>query len=321
MFSASLVRAEDRPRPSPSPTVASPAPPAPPPDERRLAIHFGQATVGDSNIDHDFEARPDVGVVLAAGLSWRNRVARPTVELAYEAAFHRYHESPKWNRTSHHALGVFEVPLGRRLRLHTTADASLRGTSEDRETADQYALVPRLELRLARPVAVRLDGAARLKRYPAPDRDRDALNTYGSAELRLRAGPARIELGSRYETNDARSDRYDFVRWTHDVALSVGLGRRDNLGLEMRYRDQHYPRRLVNTPGGRAARHDVRWIPTVSWEHRFEGPLALGVDYKYERRNSNDPDKAFRAHLVSLSFTYRWVAAPSRRLRSRAAPR
>jgi hypothetical protein len=268
-----------------------------------LALHFGQATVGDSNIDHDLEARPDVGVVLSAGFGWRNRPARPNLEFAYEAAFHRYRNSPKWDRTSHHALGAFEASPGRRLRLHTLLDASIKGSSEDRETADQYALVPRVDLRLWRELTVRLEAAGRLKRYPSPDRDHDALNNYGRAELRMRRGRARIELGSRYETNDARSDRYDFVRWTHGVEVDFRLGSRDRLGIEARYRDQRYQRRLVNTGTGRAVRHDVRWIPALSWEHRFVGrPLALALDYKYEWRNSNDPDRDFRAHLVSLGF-------------------
>lgn len=302
MLAVGLARAEDRPRPSPSPPLSVPAPMTPPPEGRRLVLHFGQAAVGDSNIDHDARARPDVGVVLSAGFGWRNRLARPTAEFAYEAAFHRYRDSPKWDRTSHHAFGAFEVSLGRRLRFHTLADASIKGTSEDRETADQYALVPRLDLRLWRAFTVRLEGAGRLKRYPSPDGDHDAFNTYGEAELRLRRGSARIELGSRYETNDARSERYDFVRWTHGVELRFGLGRRDSLTLETRYRDQRYQRRLVNTPAGHAVRHDVRWIPALSWEHRFDAPLALALDYKYEWRNSNDPRRDFRAHLVSLGF-------------------
>jgi len=67
----------------------------------------------------------------------------------------------------------------------------------------------------------------------------------------------------------------------------------------------------VDTPGGSAARHDVRWIPAVSWEHRLGGPLAVSVDYKHETRNSNDPDKKFRAHLVTLSFIYRWFPVRS----------
>jgi hypothetical protein len=273
----------------------------------RWSLEAGQSSVYDSNIDHDTPARADYGVVFMGAAGWQNRVARPSLSLRYEAALHRYADSPKWNRLSQRGEAAFEKRISKRWTSETRGEVSLKGSSEDRELSNQYTLLEQVDFRVVRGLELRLYGLARLKRYPAPDQDRDATNTYAGTALRARLGAARLEVGSRYEDNAARADRRDYQRWVHAADLAAPLGRRDVLDLELKLYDQQYPSRLVGDgPAEGRPRLDRRLVASVAWAHRFREDLGFEVAYKHERRTSNEPDKGFDAHQFGVSFLYRF---------------
>jgi len=312
LLAAAGALADDRPVGTPSPATRAPAAlPSPPPaadaTSGRWALEVGQSSVFDSNIDHDVPARRDYGIVFMGAAGWRNRVLKPSLAFRYEAALHRYADSPRWDRLSHRAEASLEKRLGKRLTTETRAEVSLKGSSEDRELSNQYTILEQLDFRIVRGLELRLLGLARLKRYPAPDQDRNATNAYAGTALRARLRGARLELGSRYEDNAARADRRDYKRWVHAAELAAPLGRRDLVDLEVKLYDQLYPfREVEDGPAEGDLRLDRRVVASVSWLHRFRDDLGLEVAYKHERRTSNDPDKGFDAHQVGVSFQYRF---------------
>jgi hypothetical protein len=279
--------------------VAGEAPP-----DRRWSVHVGQSSVFDTNVDQVHAARQDYGYVFMAGAEWRNRLSRPSFEVSYEAALHRYGDSPRWDRVSHRAEAVFEKRLSKRWRTETKGEVSIKGSSEDRELGNWYTLRQRVDFRVFRSLGLRLYGAGRLKRYAEPERDRDATNAYAGAELKLRLGPARLDLGSRRETNEARIERNDFGRWVHEAQLVAALGRRSELGLGVRLYDQQYPHRTVRVGSRREIRQDHRLISSASWNHRLGEALGVELAYTYAGRSSNDPDKEFGAQLFTIGFDY-----------------
>jgi hypothetical protein len=315
LLAASLVRADDRP-------VGPPAPSGPPATEpsparetllpARWSLEVAYASVLDTNIDHAADARRDYGVVFMGGAAWQNHASRPSLAFRYEAAIHQYLDSPQWDRISQRADGVFEKKLAKRWTTETTAEVSLKGSSEDRELSNQYSILEQLDYRIVRALELRLFGLARLKRYPAPDEGRDATNTYAGAALRSRLGRARFEIGSRYENNDARDPVRDYKRWVHAAEMAFA-GRRDLLDLGVKLYDQHYPFRIVDEgPAEDELREDLRVVAAASWQHRFRDELGLEVAYRYERRTSNEPDKGFNAHQVGVSFLYHFDRPLSR---------
>ena len=309
-FLAAPLAADDRPVGSPTP----PQPPGttPPPAAQTLtgslwSLEVGYASVFDTNIDHAADAREDYGVILMAGAGWQNHASRPSLAFHYEAARHQYLDSPKWDRVSQRADAAFEKRLAKRWITETRAEVSLKGSSEDRELANQYTIFEQLGVRVVRRLELRLYGLARLKRYPAPDEDRDATNTYGGMALRARLGGARFEIGTRYENNAAREERRDYKRWVHAAGVAAPLGRHDAVDVDLKFYDQQYPFRIVDDgPAAGRVRLDRRVVASVSWLHRFRDDLGLEVAYRHERRTSNEPDKGFNADQAAISFQYRF---------------
>jgi hypothetical protein len=69
---------------------------------------------------------------------------------------------------------------------------------------------------------------------------------------------------------------------------------------------QHYPFRTVEVDDVDVNRRDHRWIPKVVWQHRITPAVDLRSSYTFETRTSNDLDREFRAHLVSIALVRRW---------------
>ncbi|MCA1592354.1 MAG: hypothetical protein LC754_06835 [Acidobacteria bacterium] len=38
----------------------------------------------------------------------------------------------------------------------------------------------------------------------------------------------------------------------------------------------------------------------------LRGDVRMGLNYRYETRNSNDPDKRFNAHVIGVTFGFKW---------------
>lgn len=81
--------------------------------------------------------------------------------------------------------------------------------------------------------------------------------------------------------------------------------RRDLLTLDLRYAPRLYARQ-IKVDGGRVPRRDLRWTFDVLYERPVSEKVALGLNYRYETRASNDPEKNFNSHLLGITFGYKW---------------
>lgn len=273
-----------------------------------VALYLRTAGLYDSNLDHDPVARSAYGGILAAGFTARDRAVRPRIEVAYEVAAHRYSVPSRLERVSHHGEVAFIARPARALAFSTEAEVSLRGSSEDRDVGNEFTGSEQLELRFSRAVAVRLTGAYRLRQYPdLQDAGRDANNRYAEVELRHRFGSgARVTVGGKVERNAADLARYRYDRTTWAFEFETAPAGRAQLALGLTYRNQRYPERLVDVGAREVPRRDRRVEPEAAITVRPWRSLDVTLGYSLELRRSNDPDKSYDAHVVSLILT-RWL--------------
>lgn len=272
----------------------------------RVVFSLTAGTAFDSNIDHDFEPRDAYGGVGGLGLRFRDDPSDPSFELSYEAALHRYPDASQWNRISQAARLSWERDLGGPFKFGTVAEATFRGSSEDRELSNQFIAEPRLELRVSDVHRLRLFGAYRVKRYP-DDVLRNAGNPMAGALFRQR-GPRgdTWEIGARYDENRADGARFRYTRWTTETAFAAPIGRADRLRVELTMRFQRYAGRLVEVEDEDVPVLDTRWIPSVVWAHAIDDDFETNVEYQFENRQSNDPTRRFRSHLFGFRLVQRW---------------
>ena len=264
------------------------------------------STTFDTNINHNEEELDSYGIMVGAGIRFLDNPRKPSLEVQYQAGFHRYSNTDQWNRLSHHVRAAWEQRLHRRVVLEAVGEGSIKGSSEDRELSNQLSLSPRVEYRITPVWRVRAFGAWRLKRYPDSP-DRNAINRYAGLELAVRHPGVRWSAGGRYEVNAAESSRQEYLRWTWFGDLSMPVGTWDRLELEMRYRRQRYPFRLVDVKGGPdIPRYDVRVEPEVTWVHRLDEDMEARVGYAFSGRDSNDARRDYRSHQVIASLLRRW---------------
>lgn len=275
------------------------------PGERPLTIFTSAANVFDTNINHDEEDTiRSLGMVLATGAQFRDNPRDPSVDVTYTIGFHRYTRTDRWDRLSHHVRALVETDLSGPWSWETVGEISLKGSSEDRELSDQYVINPRLDYRFGERHRFRMYGLLRLKRY---DEEilRNATNQYAGGELLFRSRKgSRFEVGGRLERNDAAGPRYDYHRYTYYTEFVVPVSARDRIELELTTRRQQYLNRLVEDQ--EVLRRDQRWIPSFTWVRALTPEADLEVGYKLEARTSNDPEKKFNAHLVTVSVLRRW---------------
>ncbi len=273
-------------------------------------VRFYVRTSGlfDSNLDHESDGQRAFGGMAALGLSARDGRDRPTLEVAYEVAAHRYSAPTRLQRLSHHGEFGLNLRPARWLTLRSMAEVGLRGSSEDRDLSNEYSVDQRAEFRFTRGTALRLTGAWRLRQYPdSQDVGRGATGRYAEAELRQRLpGGGRLSLGARLERNDAESSRYDYGRTTWSVDVETAPGRVTQLAIELKFRDQRYRSRRVGAGSRQERRHDWRLQPSIAGTVRPWRTFDLTAGYGFETRRSNDAGKAFSAHLVSLVLTRWW---------------
>ena len=64
--------------------------------------------------------------------------------------------------------------------------------------------------------------------------------------------------------------------------------------------------RQIGVDGERVARKDRRWVFEVDYERPLARGVRLGLDYRYETRTSNGPDKVFDGHVFGVTFGFDW---------------
>jgi len=274
---------------------------------RRFWISMSLASVFDTNITHDEQQVSAFGLVPSLGFHFRDNAERPSLEVDYEVGLHRYTNTDEFNRVSHSFTTVYRRQLAKHLYSKTTAEVSLKGSSEDRDVNNNYVVEQQLQYRLPSNTRVAGFAAYRMKRYPLLDADSNAIDSYAGAKIEQRLrGERRLELTYRYDHNRAWDPRNNYFRRTYSLEFEtpVSLKRRDTLSAEFRYSPRTYETRLTKVDGIRVPRHDDRWVFDVIYQRLIGANLLMGFEYEFETRNSNDPDKRFTSHAFALTFTF-----------------
>jgi hypothetical protein len=251
------------------------------------------------------------GLVPSVGVHFQSSLEKPIFELDYEAAYHSYTNTSRWDRTSHKARASYERRFGRHFASETTAEVTVKGSSEDRELSNQYAVGQEFELRATRSRRFKVFGAYRLKRYP-DDPGWNSINPYvgGAFEQRF-AGGRSLEVSYHYDKNRSWSHRNRYIRWTYGADFKTPFLRPDAvLTFEAKYRPQLYARTIeIEDEDGDdhdVTRRDRRWLAGALWQRPLNENLLVGFGYRFEARRSNDVEKNFNSHLAGVTFTYHW---------------
>lgn len=310
-----LVCAVAMPRAARSQVTAPPDQPAPktelaPDIPRSWRFVTGVASAFDSNVDRDPAAVVTYGGVLSAGFRYRSSPEDPALEIDYDVGVHRYASTARWDRVSQAAAIRYELELGDRWELETVGEASLKGSTEDRELADVYSIQPRLEFKIDHAFSISLLPTLRFKRYPDQP-GRNAVNPYMALELERKSGDgSKLEIASRYERKQTRVERGRYLRWVHEVEFSWPVGERNEFELELEYRSKRYLHRLVEVEIDDdeldVPRRDQKWRPSVAWVRRLSRGIDVSLEYEYETRVSNDPEKWYDAHLLFVQAMVTW---------------
>lgn len=275
---------------------------------RRVWITMALSAAFDSNIEDDRRGTNSFGLVPSLGVHFQNDAEKPSFEADYEVALHRYTNSSKYDRISQNLTASYRLQLSRRLQLRTTGEISLKGSSEDRDVNNQYILEEQLQYRINPNNRLRLFGAYRLKRYPLDDIGKNAIDPYIGARFdqKLKGGRG-WELFYRYDKNRSQDPKDRYVRWTYGVQFTTPLfrERQDLLTLDVRYAPRLYARQ-VKVDGVRVPKRDQRWTFDILYERPLSRDVRLGLNYRFETRKSNDPDKNFNSHLFGVTFAFTW---------------
>ena len=140
--------------------------------QRLFAVQLSFANVHDSNINHDEDYVRSTGWVPGVGVYFRSSPDDPRFELSYETARHAYTNTERWDRVSNRFRGLYTPDHDGDWRRRTEVEVSLKGSSEDRDLSNQYALTQEVEHRLDSDNRLTGYGRYRLRRYPGePERN------------------------------------------------------------------------------------------------------------------------------------------------------
>ena len=276
--------------------------------QRRFWLSASLSTVFDSNVEHDERRLRSFGLVPSFGVHFRDNPEKPSFEAEYEVGFHRYTRTDSFDRVSHYFTGAYRKRLPGRLSSRTTAEVSLKGSSEDRDVNNQYSLEQQLQYRLTPAARLSAFAAYRLKRYPLIDAGKNAIDPYvGGRFAHELKGGREWQLTYRYDKNRSQDPKDRYVRWTYEAQFSTPLfrARRDLLTVEARYSPRLYARQ-IKVDGERVPRKDRRWVFQFDYERPLARDVRLGLGYQYENRNSNDPEKRFDSHVFGVTFNFDW---------------
>jgi hypothetical protein len=273
---------------------------------RRLWFRATLATSFDTNINHDPQGTSSYGLVPSLGMHLQNSVENPSFEVDYEIAAHRYTNTREWNRVSQNLVMTYRRRLFGGLSMRTESEITLKGSSDDRELNNQYVLAQQFEYRLNDTSRLQFVGAYRVKRDPV-DRGSNAIDPYAGVRFIQRlAGGKRLALSYRYDKNRSWDPRNRYIRWAYETEFAMPIAdHRNRLTFDFTYKPRLYGR-TVRVEGVRVPRRDDRWIFETQFERVLRSDLTMAFVYRFERRDSNDPEKDFQAHQAGFALTYRW---------------
>jgi hypothetical protein len=258
----------------------------------------------DGNINHDLEPIRSYGIVPAAEVVFASS-SEPAFAWGYEIASNRYTGTDEWDRISHSMYSVWSYRLGSRLRFETRGAASWKGSSEDRELANEFGASQRVAFRITSSTRVAVTGAYRYKQYP-DEPETTGPSPYIATKLdRKLSDGRRLTVGYKYQSRLSQSVRDRYRRSAYTVDYAFPLSRPDErITIEAEYRPQRYER-LIKVAGERVLRRDQRFISGAAYERPLNDRATARWFAGLETRNSNDPDKHFMAPSFGMSIVYR----------------
>ena len=273
---------------------------------RRLWFSATLATSFDTNINHDPHGVSSFGLVPSLRVHFQDSVEKPSFEIDYEVAAHNYTNTDEWDRVSHNLVMSYRKNLFRGWSTRTESEITLKGSSEDRELNNQYTLRQQLEYRVNETSRLQLVGAYRVKRDPL-DSGSNAIDPYvGVRFIQKLAGDKRLALSYRYDKNRSWDPKNRYIRWAYETEFSTPIfDRRTWINFDFTYKPRLYSR-TVRVDGERVPRRDDRWIFETQVERVLRSDLRIVFLYRFERRDSNDPDKDFRSNQAGFALVYRW---------------
>lgn len=275
-------------------------------NHRRLWFTATLATNFDTNINHDPQGVNSWGLIPSLGVHFRNSVEKPSFEIDYEIAAHRYTNSTEWDRVSHNLVLSYRKRLFGGWSTRTESEITVKGSSEDRELNNQYGLRQQLEYRINENSRLQLAAAYRIKRDPS-DSGSNAIDPYAGVRfIQKLAGEKRLALSYRYDKNRSWDPKNRYIRWAYEAEFATPIvDRRSRLSFDFTYKPRLYGR-TVRVDGERVPRRDGRWIFETQFERVLRPDLLIVFMYRFERRDSNDPAKDFQSNQAGFALTYRW---------------
>jgi len=293
LTTVAYAQTTDVPQPRPS---TAPVPSA----DRSWHIDFSLMNAFDGNINHDPEPVRSYGLAPGASFRYEHR----SFEFGYDVAFNRYTNTDEWDRISQ---GVYAIAIQRAgpLRFETGGNVTLKGSSEDRELANEYAFSERVVLKLTSEMRLIATGALRYKEYPL-DPETSGMSPYVGAKFDRRFGDSRLTVGYKFQTRHSEAVRDRYRRHVYSVAYSMPIDVQDDeLAFELEYRPQRYER-LIRVGDARVWREDRRLVCAASYVRPISARISAIWVAALEKRDSNDPDKRYFSPNVAMTMRYRW---------------
>ena len=157
---------------------------------------------------------------------------------------HQYTATDRWDRVSQIGRAGVDAPLGKHLLFGVTGEIFLKGSSEDREIGDQYAVLPRMEIRPTDNTRFSVITAYR-KRYYGESSGSNATNRYVTFDSRIRLNGGTLEGAARFQENLPKLTRLRFQRQTFTGRYGWTIGDGGELIAGVEYRPVRYPERTV----------------------------------------------------------------------------
>ncbi len=221
-------------------------------------------------------------------------------------ALHSYTQTDKWDRVSQLGRAAVDMPVRPWLSVGLTAEASLKGSSEDREIGDQYGFLPRLELRPNSDIRVRLSTAYRKRSFGEASGSNS--NRYVALNSYVNLGHGTLEGAARFEKNNPQRARNRFERQTYTTrGTSLHSRSATSCSSAWSIRPGAIPERLVDVDEDREEpRLDRKWSPELRWVRTWRRNFRTELEYEFETRFSNDPEKGYRGHVLTLTTAVPW---------------
>ena len=267
------------------------------------SVDFALMNTLDGNINHDPTPVRSVGLAPVAHIAYQPQ-GQPRWTWDYEIALNRFTATNEWDRVSHNLGAAFVARPARGVQLQTEAEASYKGSSEDREIANEVGVSERIAVRLAGGFRVVGFGGYRYKEYPDSP-GTSGPSPYVGGKVDRRFGERRLAFAYKFQTRDSQATRDQYRRHVWTASYSTALFHGDRLTGEFEYRAQRY-NRLIKVGANRVLREDRRMLATATYERRVAQRFSVVWVAAFEERVSNDVQKEYVAPSFVSVVRYHW---------------